>query len=147
MYILLVVRRTTPCVIWIRRDWRYASPPTFLKFIELDGFDMAKRKKVVPVTAASTRRIIREELGKIDLPGTNISNCVFRGVEFDKTAVEAVTVIAEGLQANALALGNLARVFSNSNISMEAMLKVTGSGASIMGNHADMGGLGFKGGE
>lgn len=62
----------------------------------------------------------------------NVSGCTFIGVQFDETAIEAITTIAEGLVENAKALGSLAQVLKASNIHIDAMLKMNNvDGASI----------------
>jgi len=63
---------------------------------------------------------------KTKKPQTQIKGCTFTGVQFDKEAVGAITIIAEGLIENAKALGQLANVFTASNIKIETLLKING---------------------
>lgn len=58
---------------------------------------------------------------------TNISNCMFTGVQWDAKAVDAVTKIADGLIQNAKGLTTLAEVLKASNVTIETMLKIEGN--------------------
>lgn len=60
-----------------------------------------------------------------------VQNCNFVGVQFDPSAVRAITVIAEALHENARGLAELAGVFRASNITIESMLKITDSSPSV----------------
>lgn len=71
------------------------------------------------------RRVVTECIGDMRT-GSDIRNCNFTGVQFDAQAVNAITMIAEGLQINAKALGDLAQVLKASNVTVETMIKVTG---------------------
>ncbi len=51
-------------------------------------------------------------------------NCTFTGVEFDKSVVGTMSIIAEGLIENAKGLKALAEVFSASHIQVETMVNV-----------------------
>jgi hypothetical protein len=57
----------------------------------------------------------------------NVENCNFIGVQWDKSAVETVTIIAEALLENAKALRNLSAVLKESNVHIDAMLRVGGA--------------------
>tara|TARA_R110002126_G_scaffold273647_1_gene418242 strand:- start:456 stop:659 length:204 start_codon:yes stop_codon:yes gene_type:complete len=59
-------------------------------------------------------------------PSNTISNCQFYGVKWDAQAVSAIQTVAEGLVANAQALGKLAELFKSQNINIECLLKVGG---------------------
>lgn len=49
--------------------------------------------------------------------GTVISNNIFQGVVWNESAVEAVTIVAQGLL-------NLTKVFLSQNVKIDAMLKI-----------------------
>jgi hypothetical protein len=53
-----------------------------------------------------------------------VSGCDFYGVKWDAQAVAAIQTVADGLVANAQALGALAEVFKSQNINIECLLKV-----------------------
>ena len=72
------------------------------------------------------RRIVSECLGDVRIGGSDVSNCNFVGVQFDAKAVDAITMIAEGLITNAKALGDLAQVLKASSVNVETMIKVGG---------------------
>jgi len=55
---------------------------------------------------------------------SSINDCTFVGVQFDAKAVDAITMIAEGLQTNAKALGDLAAVLKAGNVHLDTMLRV-----------------------
>lgn len=58
--------------------------------------------------------------------GTRIENSQFYGVRWDAQAIAAVQTVADGLVANAQALGKLAEVFKAQNINIECLVKVEG---------------------
>jgi hypothetical protein len=53
-----------------------------------------------------------------------VAGCTFTGVHWDAQAVGAVQTVADGLVANAKALGALAEVFKGQNIRMAPMIYV-----------------------
>jgi len=58
--------------------------------------------------------------------GTTVTNSQFYGVHWDAKSVEAIQTVADGLVANAQALGALAQVFKSQNIRVECLLKIGG---------------------
>lgn len=58
--------------------------------------------------------------------GNTIANCMLVGVQYDATAVVAISTIADGLVENAKALGKLAEVLRASNVHIESMIKIDG---------------------
>ncbi len=61
-----------------------------------------------------------------------ITGCTFIGAQYDAKAVNAIEAIAIGLQENARALGNLAKVLKASNVEIETMLRISGPSAEIL---------------
>lgn len=59
-----------------------------------------------------------------ELPTATITDCTFNGVVFDKPTIEAIEIVAKGLLANAEGLAQLAKVFGQSHINLECMLKI-----------------------
>jgi hypothetical protein len=57
-------------------------------------------------------------------PGTTITGCTFVGAQWDATSVAAIQTLADALKANAQACYELAQVFSEQHIQIDAMLKV-----------------------
>lgn len=57
----------------------------------------------------------------------NISHSAFYGVHWDAKAINAVEIVARGLEENAKALGAMARLFQSQNITIEALVKVEGT--------------------
>jgi len=53
-----------------------------------------------------------------------VSGCNFYGIKWDAQAVASIQTVADGLVANAKALGALAKVFKSQNINIECLLKV-----------------------
>ena len=60
-------------------------------------------------------------------PSTTIQNSTFYGVHWDAQAVAAVQTVADGLVANAQALGKLADLFKSQNIEFECLVKIGGN--------------------
>jgi hypothetical protein len=60
-------------------------------------------------------------------PTTRIENSEFYGVRWDAQAVSAIQTVADGLLANAQALGKLAEVFKSQNINIECLIKIEGN--------------------
>lgn len=75
---------------------------------------------------AAFRKVIREEIKELPATGTVIEGCHFVGVQYDAKAVDAIQTIANGLVANAQALGKLAEVLKASNVTIEALVKFGG---------------------
>lgn len=67
-------------------------------------------------------KIIEKE---VDRRPNNITNCKFVGVEFDAATMEAVIAVADGLAANANALGSLAKMLNSGNVNVESMIKLS----------------------
>lgn len=61
-------------------------------------------------------------------PPVIIEHCTFNGVNWDAPAVKMAQTIADGLQANAEALGKLVGVLHASHVTIESMLKVGADG-------------------
>ena len=59
-------------------------------------------------------------------PVTTVQDCQFYGVKWDAQAVSAIQTVADGLVANAQALGKLADVFKSQSINIECLFKVEG---------------------
>ena len=57
-------------------------------------------------------------------PVTTVQDCQFYGVKWDAQAVSAIQTVADGLVANAQALGKLAEVFKSQNINVECLMKI-----------------------
>lgn len=53
-----------------------------------------------------------------------ITNCSFTGVHWDKSAVEAVAMVAKGLL-------NLTELFANQNVKIGSLVRVDANGTSI----------------
>jgi urease gamma subunit len=71
----------------------------------------------------AAKDFISAEIAKVKT-GTSVTNSTFNGVHFDAKAVEAVSLIAEGLIENAKGLRSLAEVLKASNVNIETLLKV-----------------------
>lgn len=83
---------------------------------------MTKRKR--ETTEKMMRRVLK------DTNNITVADCEFKGVAFDKAAVDAMSIIAEGLLENARALSvnadalkQLSYVLKASNVTIETMLK------------------------
>lgn len=68
------------------------------------------------------KRIFDESLSKA--PKTEITQCTFAGVQFDAKAVDAITMIAQGLNTNAKALCALSEVLKAGNVHLDTLLRV-----------------------
>jgi len=55
---------------------------------------------------------------KPETPSTHISQCSFIGVQWDKSSLETINLVAKGLV-------NLTELFKTQNVEIEALLKIT----------------------
>ena len=82
---------------------------------------MAAKKKVGKRISSKGSQ---EDVYQTTKPAYSITNSTFIGVQYDAKAVEAITLIAEGLIENARALANLAEVLKASNVHIDSMVKI-----------------------
>lgn len=73
---------------------------------------------------------------EVDFGSVSIEGCEFNGVKWEASAIEAVTLIASALQANAMAISEnamaanrLVEVLRASNVNIETMVKLDGNGS------------------
>jgi hypothetical protein len=55
---------------------------------------------------------------------TIVKNCTLIGVNWDKAALDVVSLVAQGLLENASALKAMAQLFNSQHVDIECLLKV-----------------------